>query len=112
MAYKWKPSKSQRTEFANKMKNDSEFAANYYNNKAEKQNKKRETSKFDYNGAGGSYVPTETQNNFAMNNTNLFTTYDEIQAMSMVMYGFSCKEKINHDYIHIVNEKIRNSNQI
>lgn len=29
MAYRWKPSKTQAAEFANKMNNDAEFAAAY-----------------------------------------------------------------------------------
>lgn len=102
----WKPSRSQAREFANNMK-DPEFADAYYGRKKEKEDKRRSTSKFDYNTAGGNYVPTQAQYEFVMNNPSLFTTDEEKDAANMVMYGYTNKEKIQHDFIHIVNEKIR-----
>lgn len=107
MAYKWKPSKSAAREFAQKMQNDSEFAANYYAKKEEKKAKKRATSKFDYETAGGNYVATKMQYDFCMRNMNLFETSEEQNSANQVIYSFSCNEKIHHDNIHVVNEKIR-----
>ena len=37
----------------------------------------------------------------------LFTTIEEQSAANIVMSGFVCQEKVNHCYIHIVNEKRR-----
>lgn len=108
MAYKWKPSKSARREFAQKMANDSEFAADYYARKEEKANKKRAGSKFDYGTAGGEYVPTQYQHDNAM----IFLQTKQLSleqetACNIVVSGYSCKDKAHHDYIHIVNELIR-----
>ena len=105
-AYKWKPSKAQKQAFAKKMEDPEEQAA-YYKRKEDKLVKKRATSKFDYNTAGGYYVPTKEQHDFVMKNMDLFTTSEEIEAVNMVLNGYSLNEKIHHDYIHIVNEKRR-----
>lgn len=107
MGYKWKPSKSQRREFAIKMQDPDEKAA-YEAKKEEKAQKRRATSSFDYNKAGGNYVPTEEQFNFCLSNMHLFITPEEINAANWVMSGYTCNEKVHHDYIHIVNEKRRN----
>ena len=111
MAYKWKPSKAQRTEFAQRMQNSEEKAA-YEARKTTKAEKRRSTSSFEYNTAGGNYVPTKTQHDFCFNNIHLFQTSEEQQASNMVIYGYSCQEKVHHDYIHIVNEKQRKVSQI
>ena len=108
MAYKWKPSKTARREFAQKMQNDSDFAMQYEQRKVEKEEKRRSTSQFDYNSAGGSYVPTLLQYDFAMKAAFNFDLSDEqMNACNMVLSGYSCNEKVHHDYIHIVNELIR-----
>lgn len=104
--YKWKPSASQRREFAQRMQNPEEKAA-YEKAKEEKVTKKRAGSKFDYYSAGGNYIPTQFQYNFVMNHMELFGTPEENDAINQIMYGYSNNEKIHHDYIHIVNEKIR-----
>jgi hypothetical protein len=110
MAYKWKPSKTAWREFAQKMNNDSNFALQYGQRKAEKEEKRRLTSQFDYNSAGGSYVPTQAQYEFAMNSAFKFSlSVEQMNACNMVISGYSCNEKIHHDYIHVVNELIRNS---
>lgn len=103
---KWKPSKAQSREFASNMK-DPEYASAYYARKEEKATRKRASSQFDYNTAGGNYTPTKTQHDFCMNNMHLFITNEEKNAANDVMYGYSCNENIHHDSIHIVNEKMR-----
>jgi hypothetical protein len=107
MGYKWRPSKTAKREFAQKMKNDAEFSAAYYARKDKKAGKRRSQSNFDYNTAGGFYIPTKAQHDFCLNNGQLFVTPEETQAANDVMFGFSCNEKVSHDSIHIVNEKIR-----
>lgn len=104
---KWRPSKSQAREFAQKMANDSDFADAYNKRKEEKAAKKRASSSFDYSTAGGYYVPTKEQHDFVWGNLNLFSTPEEQEAANMVMSGYSTREKVHHDFIHIVNEKRR-----
>ena len=106
MAYKWKPSASQRKAFAQKMQDPAEAAA-YEQRKTDKANKRRSTSQFDYEKAGGSYVPTKFQHDFCFYHPEKFVTMEEKTAMTEVMYGYSCSEKVHHDSIHIVNEKRR-----
>ncbi len=107
MGYKWKPSKSQRREFAIRMQDPQEKAA-YEARKEEKAQKRRAGSSFDYNKAGGFYVPTREQHDFCFDNMHLFNSPEEIDAANFVMSGYICNEKVHHDYIHIVNEKRRN----
>ncbi len=107
-AYKWRPSASQRRAFADKM-NDPEARAAYEKRKAEKDSKRKSTSKFDYSTAGGSYVPTKDQYDFVMQNKDKFVNPEEIEAMNQVLYGYTTNEKIHHDHIHIVNDKLRSS---
>ena len=108
-AYKWKPSKSQKREFAQKMQNDPVYAANYYARKELKKEKNRQNSKFDYTSAGGYYIPTREQWLFVMNNPDLFVSEDDRSAANMVATCYSIGEKCHHDYIHIVNEIRRNN---
>lgn len=105
-AYKWKPSASQRRAFAQKMQDPEEKAA-YEKRKEDKVVKKRAGSEFDYYSAGGNYVPTQSQYNFVMNHMDLFSTNKEQDAANQIMYGYTNKEKVHHDFIHVVNEKIR-----
>lgn len=107
MAYKWKPSKSAKREFASSMKNDPQFAADYYARKEVKADKRRSGSQFDYDSAGGSYIPTQAQYHFVSANYGLADTPELRDAFNQVEYGYTCQEKIHHDYIHIVNELIR-----
>lgn len=109
MGYKWSPSKSQKREFAIRMQDEKEREA-YEERKIQKAEKRRSGSKFDYNTAGGFYVPTKAQFDFCLSNINLFKTPQEINALNMVMSAYTCNEKTHHDYIHIVNEKIRSVN--
>lgn len=108
---KWKPSKSAKREFAIKMQNDLEFAIDYNNRKQIKNDKRKASSQFDYESAGGNYIPTKYQSDFCFNNPELFITLHEQEAKNNILYGYSCQEKVHHDYIHIVNEKIRLKNK-
>ncbi len=108
MAYRWKPSNQQKREFAERMK-DPEQKAAYEQSKKERADKKRSTSAFSYNSAGGEYIPTKSQHDYAVFDRSQNTTPEHDQACDMVAMGYSCSMKIHHDYIHIVNELIRKS---
>jgi hypothetical protein len=107
MKYKWKPSKAQRREFAERMATDTAYNEAYNQRKEQRAVNKRTTSKFDYQTAGGEYIPTEYQNKVAFELLNLNPTAEQEEACNMVLYGYSCKEKVRHDFIHIINEYIR-----
>lgn len=112
MAYKWKPSASQRKAFAEKMQDPQEQAT--YNEKKEiKADKRRAGSRYNYNSAGGNYVPTQEQYNAS---TAFFgkgdLTNEQEDACRMVMSAWICQDKIHHDYIHVVNELIRGSQNV
>lgn len=107
MARQWKPSKTQKREFAQRMANDAEFKKAYEERQEKNLVKKRSTSKFDYNTAGGTYVPTESQNRAAFELYNANSTPEEKEAANRVLLAYACKEKVHHDFIHIVNEYIR-----
>ena len=109
MTRKWKPSAAQRREFAERMQNPLEKIA-YEARKQERADRRRSKSDFDYEKAGGQYVPTKNQHDFCFRNSELFVTTREREASDNVMYGYSCHEKVSHDDIHIVNEKIRVNN--
>lgn len=106
MAYRWKPSKTQRKEFAQRMGSDPQYAADYHARKNAKKEKNRSGSKFDYDSAGGYYVPTQTQHDFCLRFIGELTT-EQRDAFNQVAYGFNCQEKVHHDLIHIVNELMR-----
>jgi len=109
MSYKWKPSAAKKREFAERMSNPEEQAA-YEARKRSRIEAKQATSKFSYGSAGGNYVPTQAQHNFCLSNWPANTTPEQEDARNQVLYGYSCQEKIHHDYIHIVNELIRSIN--
>lgn len=96
--YKWKPSASQRREFAEKMQNPEEKQAY--------EDRKREKRLYD-NWKDKDFVPTKEQNDFCIQNIDKFETSEELEAANMVMSAYGCNEKVNHCYIHIVNEKRR-----
>lgn len=99
MAYKWKPSASQKRAFAEKM-NDPEQRNEYLENKRQREEKRRQSSKYNYSTAGGYYTPTKEQVNFALANHHLAKTPEETIAFDIVMLGEQC----HHDHIHIINE--------
>ena len=107
MAYKWKPNASQRRAFAQRMQNPEE--------KASYEERKHLRNSFE-GFKNKEFVATREQHNFCLSNMNLAYKYDEEHegnqitakdAFNQVLYSFSCNEKIHHDYIHIVNEIIR-----
>ncbi len=104
---KWKPSASAKRQFAENMKN-SVFASAYYERKENRAEKRRSTSNFDYETAGGQYVPTKIQADEAFNFlTSVELTNEQFNACNAVFSAHSCNEKTSHDNIHIVNELIR-----
>lgn len=111
MSYRWAPNKSERKAFAERMKDPIEQAA-YNERKEKKVIERRSHSKFNYGSAGGQYTPTQYQHNFCFDNMHLFITSEEEDAANMVMTGFVCQMKVDHDSIHIVNEKIRNQSNL
>lgn len=109
---RWRPSRAEARSFSNRMKNDNEFAAAYNARKEEKEKKRRHGSKFDYKSAGGEFVPTREQHDFAMSilRSDVIVRYgsdkekrDTEDACNMVANGYISQERIHHDYIHIVN---------
>lgn len=111
MAYRWKPSKSAKREFANNMK-DPVFAADYYSRKEARADKRRAGSQFDYSSAGGNYIPTQAQYHFVRANYSLANTPQLRDAFNQIEYGYTCQEKVHHDYIHVVNELIRSNSPL
>lgn len=109
MAYKWKPSKSQRKAFATKMQDPEEKKA-YEDRKTAEAEKRRSGSQYNYNSAGGNYIPTREQHDFCFSYSGELTP-EQRGAFNQVMYGYNCQEKVHHDYIHIVNELRRLQNQ-
>ena len=104
---KWKPSASQRKEFAQRMQ-DPDEQATYEARQAEKARKKRSKSHYNYNTAGGNYIPTLAQYEAALKVQDMGIEGIQKDASAMVIYGYTCNEKVDHDYIHIINEFIKN----
>lgn len=109
MAYKWKPSKTQRKQFAINMQNE-DFAKEYRDRKDNKEQANRSKSKFDYTGAGGQYAPTTLQYDIAYMILISETSEEQKDAAKMVISGYTGQTKIHHDHIHIVNEFYRRRN--
>lgn len=103
---KWKPSSSQRRAFAERMKNADELSA-YLVRKREREERRRATSRFDYESAGGEYVPSQTQYNFCITHYESFLSREEREAANLLIFAYDFNEKIHHDFIHIVNEIMR-----
>lgn len=104
MAYKWRPSATQRKEFAIKMQNDPEYAKAYNERKRKREEKRRAESKYDYNSAGGYYIPTREQHDAAWELLDNTMDSDIQDSCNQVIFGYTCKEKIFHDHIHVINE--------
>ena len=105
---KWKPSKTAKRAFALKMQDPVEATA-YQARKEARATKRRQTSKFDYESAGGSYIPTKAQFDYCIANISESMPIDTQTAFNEVMFGYSNCEKVHHDYIHIVNEHTRSN---
>lgn len=103
MRYNWKPSKTQNREFALCMANATAYSKADHQRKEQRAETRRSASKFDYQTAGGEYIPTESQNKAAFELLNLNPTSVQKEDCNMVLYGYSCKEKVHHDSIHLIN---------
>lgn len=109
MGYRWKPSRSQKRDFAQRMQDPEERAA-YYQRKEDRKKKNKASSKFDYETAGGNYVPTQHQYETSLKMlSDDELTSEQKDAANQVIYGYTTNEKIHHDYIHLVNEWERGS---
>ena len=98
--YKWRPSASQRREFAERMQDPEEKAAY----------EERKRLKHSYEGfKEKDFVPTKEQHDFCMQHSDLFVTSEQMEALNMVTSAYASNEKCNHTYIHIVNELRRST---
>ena len=98
MAYRWKPNATQRRAFAEKMKDENEREAY--------EERKRAKRLYD-NWKDKDFIPTKEQYYFCFENMHKVTGEQET-AFNQIIYGYGCKEKVNHSYIHIVNQLRRN----
>lgn len=92
--YKWKPSASQKRAFAEKMKDPQEQAAY--------EERKRQKKLYD-NWKDKDFIPTKEQHDFCFVNIHLVSG-EQRNAFNIVMSGYSCQEKVNHSFIHVVNQ--------
>jgi hypothetical protein len=100
--YRRSPRKSTLTPEQRAAKADAAFAK-----KVAKMEANRAKSQFYYSTAGGSYIPTKEQYEYASDMLcRGVCEADFIKAKSaeMVQIGFITKTKVHHDHIHIVNE--------
>lgn len=104
---KWKPSKSQRREFAIKMQTDVDYAEAY--NERKKRKKENFITSCEKLGSGFLCTATKEQHDFAVFNRPSDLTAEQEDALNQVAFSFSCNEKIDHYYIHLVNELRRKS---
>lgn len=96
---RWRPSKSQRRDFAIKMQ-DSEERVAYEEHRRLRNSYEGFKDKF--------FIPTKLQYNFAMNSLQTQNlTPEQEDACNQVSFGYINNEKIHHDYIHIINEMRR-----
>ena len=105
MAFKWKPSKSTRTAFSEQMKNPIARLA-YEKRKEEKAEKRRESSKFNYRSAGGRFVPTAYQYDYALKVVGSLSRFERVE-FDLLIAAYTTQEKVHHDVIHAVNNYIR-----
>ena len=105
MYYKWRPSATQRRAFAERMQNPEEKAS-YEARKKAKEEKRRADSKYNYESAGGFFNPTELQYNSAWE--MLSGTDEQRESANQIIVAHDCQMTVHHDYIHVVNEFIRN----
>ena len=108
MAYKWKPSASQRKAFAEKMKDPEEKSA-YEENKRNKNTYSDNPLSFKHK----SFIPTNLQYNEAMKFLGMVgLTYKQQDACNQITSTYVCQDKCHHDYIHIINALSRGSQKI
>ena len=100
---KWKPSKAARREFAEKMQNPG-YAEQYYARKKARADKRRGGSEFNYETAGGYYVPSQNQHYQALKLLKNNPTDQQREAAEIICVGYYNMDKVHNDYIHIINE--------
>lgn len=93
--YKWRPNKQQREEFKRRMQDPEERQA--YENR---QKQKRQYE----NWKDKDFIPTENQYELCKNLRRLKLTPEQEDAIMMVESAYINNEKVNHRYIHIVNQ--------
>ena len=102
MAYKWKPNAAQRAEYQQRCIDNGGIRP-----VSAKEKKWREEKENHFKGGILMAVPTEMQHDFAIFKRPTSLTPKQEDAFNQVAYGYSCNEKIDHCYIHIVNQFIR-----
>ena len=105
MRYKWKPSKTQKREFAERMATDTAYSEAYHQRKEQRAETRRSTSKFDYQTAGGEYIPTGSQNKAAFELLNLNPTPEQ-----PIKVSFKEVERKNSDKDFLIDllQQVRN----
>ena len=105
---KWKPSLKQKADFALKMQNPN-FVADREAKQERKQEKRIAASAFDYPTAGGKFIPTLQQHDYALANLEtaerLGSAY--LDSFRAVIGAYWSQMEVNHDDIHRVNQMIR-----
>ena len=106
---RWTPSKTQRREFAQRMQNDPEYAAAYEARKTARIEKQREkmSNSCEAPGSGLMYYATQAQHDFCVFKRTGVQTSEQEDACNMVASAYSCNEKVDHYYLHIVAELMR-----
>jgi len=105
----WKPSAKQKADFALKMQNPN-FVADREAKQERKQEKRIAASAFDYPTAGGKFIPTLQQHDYALGNMRtaerLGSPY--LDSFRAVTVAYVAQIAVSHDDIHRVNTVIRN----
>lgn len=97
--YKWKPNASQRKEFAQRMKDPEEQAIYLERKHAKNSYNPNDSRSF----ANRCFIPTQFQYEVAVNMLGKDLTDEQKHAAKIVMSGYSCQDKVHHNYIHIIN---------
>jgi actin-related protein len=103
---KWKPNASQRKEFAQRMQDPDEKTA-FEERKAAKKQKFYDSI---HEQGIKSYIPSREQHDFCMFERPDNLTSEQENACNLVASGFILNEKVDHYFIHIVNELRRKIN--
>jgi len=102
--FKWKPNASQRRAFAERMQDSDEQSA-YYSRQLAKKNKFYDS--FYHPGSGVECIASKSAHDFCIFDRRGIDTPELEDAANQVVFSFSCNEKIDHYYIHIINSIIR-----
>ena len=105
---KWKPSANQKAAFILKMQ-DPDFVADREAKQERKQEKRIAASAFDYPTAGGKFIPTLQQHDYALANMRtaerLGSAY--LDSFRAVTVAYVAQIAVSHDDIHRLNQIIR-----